>query len=124
MMSIIGTYVPVVGEIMEKVRATALIRELLLRELMLKLIEREMKASQSWTRGVFETLQKRISDEMVTVRRQLHSNAIFIVEKQWRNWDVVVEFKEKGLIKEVPYMLPMLEAEAIGMLEHILEPHI
>ncbi|WP_282200282.1 hypothetical protein [Collibacillus ludicampi] len=109
---------------MNKARATALIRELLLRELMLKLIEREIKASQSWASSMFETLHKRISEEMVTVRRQLHSNAIFIIEKEWRNWDVVVKFKEKGLIKEVPYMLPMLEAEAIGMLEHILDPQI
>jgi hypothetical protein len=54
--------------------------------------------------------------------RQLHRNAIFIVEKEWRQWDVLVEYKEEGLIKEVPYMLPMLEAEAVERLEHILEP--
>jgi hypothetical protein len=103
------------------VRATELIRELLLRELMLKKIEQEMKASQSWTRGVFETLQKWISDELIQVRRQLHRNAIFIMEKEWRNWDVMVEYKEEGKIKQVPYMVPMLEAEAIGRLEHILD---
>jgi hypothetical protein len=62
------------------------------------------------------------SEEMVTVRRQLHSSAIFIIKKEWRQWDVVVECKEKGLIKKVPYMLPMLEAEAVGRLEQILEP--
>jgi hypothetical protein len=107
--------------IIMEVRATALIHELLLRELMLKMIEREMNASQSWTRAVFETLQKRISDELVQVRRQLHINAIFIMKKEWRKWDVMVEFKEEGRIKKLPYMLPMLEAEAVGRLEHILE---
>jgi hypothetical protein len=88
---------------------------------MLKMIEREMKTSQPWTRGIFEPLQKWISEEMVQVRRQLHSSAIFIKKKEWRQWDVVVEYKEKGQIKKVPYMLPMLEAEAVGRLECILE---
>jgi hypothetical protein len=39
--------------------------------------------SQSWTRGVFQTLQKWISDELVAVRRQMNRNAIFIVRKEW-----------------------------------------
>ena len=106
---------------MEKVRATDLIRELLLRELMLKMIEQEMKTSQSWTHGIFESMQERISEEMVTVRRQLHSSAIFIMKKDWRQWDVMVEYKEKGRIKQAPYMLPMLEAEAVARLGGIFE---
>jgi hypothetical protein len=72
-----------------------------------------MKSSQSWTRETFETLKEWISDELVQVRRQLHMNAILIVEKERRNVDVLVEFKEKGLIKEAQYMSPMLEAEAV-----------
>ncbi|GIM44707.1 hypothetical protein DNHGIG_02560 [Collibacillus ludicampi] len=40
-------------------------------------------------------------------------NAILTVEKERRNVDVLVEFKEKGLIKEAQYMSPMLEAEAV-----------
>jgi hypothetical protein len=102
-----------------EVRATELIRELLLRELMLKMIEREMKSSQPWTHGIFESLKERISEEMVTVRRQLHGSAIFIMKKEWRQWDVMVEYKEEGRIKKVPYMLPMLEAEAVGRLENM-----
>jgi hypothetical protein len=71
------------------------------------------------TRVIFENLKERISDELVNVRRQLHSNAIFIMKKEWRKWDVMVEFKEEGRIKKLPYMLPMLEAEAVGRLEHM-----
>jgi hypothetical protein len=86
---------------------------------MLKMIEREIKSSQSWARGIFEAMHNRISEELVTVRRQLHGSAIFIMKKEWRQWDVMVEYKEEGRIKKVPYMLPMLEAEAVGRLENM-----
>ncbi|GIM47705.1 hypothetical protein DNHGIG_32540 [Collibacillus ludicampi] len=62
-----------------EVRATELIREFLLRELMLKMIEREMKTSQPWTHGIFKSVKGRISEEMVALRRQLH-------KKEWRLW--------------------------------------
>jgi hypothetical protein len=43
------------------------------------------------------------------------------MKKEWRQWNVMVDYKEKGQIKKVPYMLPMLEAEAVGRLEHIYQ---
>jgi hypothetical protein len=41
------------------------------------------------------------------------------LKKEWRQWDVKVEFKEKGYIKQAPYIIPMLEAEEAGRLEHM-----
>ncbi|GIM44493.1 hypothetical protein DNHGIG_00420 [Collibacillus ludicampi] len=99
----------------------SLIRQLLIRELMLKHIERELQSSQSWTKGVFESLQKRVSDELIQVRRQMHRSGTFIMEKQWKKQDVFIQFKWNNKVFEVPYTLPMLEAEALGRLEHMLD---
>jgi hypothetical protein len=35
----------------------------------------------------------------------------------------MVEFKEKGQSKKVPYMMPMLEAEAVARLEFRVPRH-
>jgi hypothetical protein len=115
---------------MEQVRTTALIRELLLRTIMLKWIKRDaeqvkqLPTGAMWIKGVFEPLYMKIENEMIDIRRTLHSNAIFIVKQEWRDNDVLVQFKEKGNIKEFPYMLAMLEAEVQWWIEHLFEESV
>jgi hypothetical protein len=102
-----------------KMRATAWIRELLLRELMLEWIEQELRTAPSWTRGILASLQRKVADERVKVRRELHRHAIFVVGMEWRPWDVLVQYKVQGKLKQMPYMLAMLQAEAEGRLRQI-----
>jgi hypothetical protein len=106
---------------MSEIRATALIRELLLRTLMLKKIAQEKQNCSYWACGVFQTLKEVVANEFVAVRRQLMSNRIFLVDQTWRKTDVLVKYKEKDQLKQVAYTMPMLEAEAVGRLEHILD---
>jgi hypothetical protein len=104
-----------------EVRPTETIREVLLYEIMLKLIEKELQSSQSWTRGIFAALQESVSKGLVWLRRQMHRQGVFIMRREWNQWDVCIEYKFKDRVHRVPYMLPMLEAEALARLEHMLD---
>jgi hypothetical protein len=106
---------------MSEIRATALIRELLLRTLMLKKIAQEKQNCSYWACGVFQTLQEMVANEFVAVRRQLMSNRIFLVDQEWKKFVVLVKYKENDLLKQVAYTMPMLEADAVKRLENILE---
>lgn len=109
---------------MEKVRPilpTEMIRELLLRKIMLDMILKESKQA-TWSKKMLEKMYEQIFSEMMRIRRDLHGNAIFIIKEEWRGVDVFVQYKHNGLIKDAEYMMEMLKAEARGRLEKMLEP--
>ncbi|MFC4768759.1 hypothetical protein [Effusibacillus consociatus] len=110
------------------VRATELIREKLLRTIMLKWILddvptiKRLPMGEMWANGLFQPVADRITEELVQIKRQLHSNAVFIMEEEWSSLDVRIQYKEKNIIKHAIYPIPMLEAEAQGRLEHLKTP--
>lgn len=103
---------------MEKIRATAVMRELFLRKLMLKWIDEETaKVTDIWQSGVFQPLRDRLQAELVEYKRTLQSNAVFIMTEEWTEMDVNVKFKENGQIKDRQFFMPPLIAEAEGRIE-------
>ncbi|MFC4768753.1 hypothetical protein [Effusibacillus consociatus] len=107
-------------------RATELMREKLLRTIMLrwiledaKEIKQTLPRGEMWTKGLLQPLHEKLTNEMVEIKRALNSNAFFIVEEEWRPLDVYIKYKENGYEREVVFMMAMLEAEAQGRLEHM-----
>ncbi|GAX91965.1 hypothetical protein [Effusibacillus lacus] len=110
-------------------RATALLREMFLRSIMMECIRLDAKDIKQlssgrgdvWIQGLFEPLHKKLTDELIEIKRTLRRNAVFIVEEEWREFDIFVKYKENNIIKEAIFPMPMLAAEVQGRLKHILE---
>lgn len=102
----------------ERLRTEAVMREMLLRQLIIKWIERDKETlPKMWRSRLFGPFQMRLEKDLVEIRRELRTNAVFVMSEEWNEMDVKIKYKDNGAVKNACYLLPMLSAEAQGKVE-------
>jgi hypothetical protein len=108
--------------------ATGMIREVLLRSIMLKWIERDiegvkkLKDSHIWVEGMYEPLHRAILSEMNGIKRTMMSKAIFVTKQRIDKHDntIYIEFKDQGYEHSASYPLATLYPEVKAMIKNIM----
>jgi hypothetical protein len=109
--------------------ATGLIREVLLRSIMLKWIERDIDGVKRlpnghiWVENMYEPLHVEITSEMNKIKRTLKTRGIFVFEQRVNKQSSAIEigYKEGGYVHSAVYPITILDTEAREMLRRLLK---